>query len=147
MHMEFPGQGSDPIHSCNILAAYSNHATRPFTYCAGPEIRICVPAFQRQSHCATAKTPKNAILISFPALFLLIVKHAVTVSTSVCIIFSLTHSHQPTILLTPLKTALINIISIPTGQIQRLFLCSYLKQPLYIRLHNQLLLSYRNTYF
>ena len=41
-HMEFPGQGSDPSHSCNPGCCCNN--MRPLTHCAGPGIK---PVSQR----------------------------------------------------------------------------------------------------
>ena len=56
-HMEFPGQGSDLSHSCDLCRSCGNAGSFNPLYQAGDW--TCVSAFQRhcQSCCTTAETP------------------------------------------------------------------------------------------
>ena len=56
-HMEFPGQGSEPSHSCDPYCSYNN--ARSFNPLCQARDRTCILVLQRQcrTHCATVGTP------------------------------------------------------------------------------------------
>ena len=61
-HMELPGQGLDPSHSCNQRHSYGS-----LTHCAGPGIELVTqcPPRRCQSCCATVGTPLLEFLLGF----------------------------------------------------------------------------------
>jgi len=54
---EFPGQGSDPSHSCDLSRSCGIDGSFNPQGWAGDETRILVLQRHGQPHCATARTP------------------------------------------------------------------------------------------
>ena len=60
-HMEFPGQGSDPSHNCNLSHSCSNAGS--LTHCARLRIKPSTPTMP-PIPCATAETPLFLFFVS-----------------------------------------------------------------------------------